>query len=102
MACSRVGSAVKLKSVKLQNEVNDILEATKLNKEYDKSISILAENLAIAMAESKRWFGIEQVSSEALIEAMEILEISELRSSFCTFKLSKGSLEVEYNGGHLH
>ena len=37
-----------------------------------------------------------------LDEAMEILEISELRSSYCTFKRSEKGLKVEYSGERLH
>jgi len=78
------------------------LENVKLREEFGKSLDILAENLAIAMAESKRWQSIEQISSESLDEAMEILEIAEIRSSFCTFKRTNKGLSVEYEGGHLH
>ena len=88
----------KVTPVDLENGISEV----SLREEFGKSIDILAENLAIAMAESKRWQGIEQISSEALDEAMDLLEISELRSSFCTFKKSKDGLLVEYNGEHIH
>ncbi len=86
----------------LQDQTVDDLTAPRLSEEFSNSISILAENLAVAMAEHKRWESIEEVSSEALVEAMKILDVVELRSSFCTFKLNKGDLEVLYEGGHLH
>ena len=88
----------KVTPVDLDNGINEV----SLREEFGKSIDILAENLAIAIAESKRWQGIEQISSEALDEAMELLEISEIRSSFCTFKKSKDGLLIEYNGEHIH
>lgn len=86
----------------LQDQTVDDLTAPRLSEEFSNSISILAENLAVAMAERKRWQGIEEISSEALIEAMKILDVVELRSSYCTFRLTKGELEVSYEGGHLH
>ena len=84
------------------DDLDNGIDEVSLREEFGKSVDILAENLAIAMAESKRWQSIEQISSEALDEAMELLEISELRSSFCTFKRSKDGILVEYNGGHIH
>ena len=73
-------SAVSLKVTKIiPADVEQDLDNVKLREEFGKSIDILAENLAIAIAESKRWQSIEAISSEALDEAMEILEISELR-----------------------
>ena len=88
----------KITPVDVENDLDNV----KLRDEFGKSIDILAENLAIAIAESKRWQSIEEISSEALDEAMEILEIAEIRSTFCTFKRSNKGLKVEYNGGRLH
>tara|TARA_B100000963_G_C22634729_1_gene676949 strand:- start:2594 stop:2872 length:279 start_codon:yes stop_codon:yes gene_type:complete len=83
-------------------DVEQDLDNVSFREEFGKSIDILAENLAIAIAESKRWQSIEAISSEALDEAMEILEIAEIRSSYCTFKRSDRGIEVEYNGEKLH
>lgn len=82
------------------NNVNE--ENPSLREDFEKTITILAENLAIAMAEVKRWESIQLVSSEALAEGMDLLNIKELRSSFCTYRMNNGGLEIEYEGGSIH
>ena len=59
-----------------------------LREDFEKNIATLAENLAIAMAEARRWQSIQTVASESLAEGME-LEIKELRSSMCIFRNHK-------------
>lgn len=73
-----------------------------LREDFEKNIATLAENLAIAMAEQRRWEAIQAVASESLQEGMDLLEIKELRSSLCTFKNHDEGLEVEYHGEPLH
>ena len=73
-----------------------------LREDFEKNISVLAENLAIAMAEQRRWASIQTVASDSLQEGMDLLEIKELRSSMCTFRNHNEGLEVEYHGEALH
>lgn len=73
-----------------------------LREDFEKNIATLAENLAIAMAESRRWQSIQAVASESLAEGMDLLDIKELRSSLCVFRNHKEGLEVEYHGEKLH
>ena len=52
-----------------------------LREDFEKSMAVLCENLAIAMAEERRWSAIKAVASESLSEGMDLLEIKEMQSS---------------------
>jgi len=73
-----------------------------LREDFEKTLTVLAENFAIAMAEAKRWQSIEEVSGEALSEGMHLLDIKELRTSFCIFRRLGENLEVEYERREIH
>ena len=74
----------------------------KLREDFEKSMAVLCENLAIAMAEERRWSAIKAVASESLSEGMDLLEIKEMQSSMCTFVNHDEGLEVIYHGEALH
>tara|TARA_B100000530_G_scaffold321921_1_gene256453 strand:- start:3896 stop:4168 length:273 start_codon:yes stop_codon:yes gene_type:complete len=73
-----------------------------LREDFEKSMAVLCENLAIAMAEERRWSAIKAVASESLSEGMDLLEIKEMQSSMCTFVNHDEGLEVIYHGEALH
>lgn len=90
--------------MKITNIVyNNVTEENpSLREDFEKSMAVLCENLAIAMAEERRWSAIKEVASEALSEGMDLLEIKEMQSSMCTFKNHNDGLEVIYHGESVH
>jgi len=76
-------------------------EAT-LRPAFEDSMTDLAENLAICMAEIRKWEGFKLAAASALSEGMDLLDIAELQTENHVFKISNGELEVDFYKGSVH
>ena len=73
-----------------------------LRKDFEDNLIDLAENLAICMAEVRKWEAFKHAAAQSLAEGMKLLEVSELRTDFNTFKNSDDGVEVTYEKGIVH
>jgi hypothetical protein len=73
-----------------------------LRPDFEDSMIDLAENLAICMAEMRKWEGLKLAAASALSEGMTLLDIAELQTENHVFKISNGELEVDFYKGSVH
>ena len=73
-----------------------------LREDYEENLIDLAENLAICMAEVRKWEAFKHAAAQALSEGMHLLEIAQLNTGDHVFDLSEDGLHVEYSKGVLH
>ena len=84
--------------VKFRNDDED----AKLKPDFEDSMVDLAENLAICMAEMRKWDAFKQAAATALSEGMDLLDLAELHTDNHVFKITNGKLEVDYYKGRVH
>ena len=77
-------------------------EDATLRPDFEDSMVDLAENLAICMAEVRKWEAFKQAAATALSEAMDLLDLAELHTDNHVFKITDGKLEVDYFKGSVH
>tara|TARA_R100001463_G_scaffold21134_1_gene51034 strand:- start:279 stop:548 length:270 start_codon:yes stop_codon:yes gene_type:complete len=77
-------------------------EDAKLKPDFEESMVDLAENLAICMAEMRKWESFKQAAATALSEGMDLLDLAELHTDNHVFKITDGKLEVDYYKGSVH
>tara|TARA_R100001480_G_C4655965_1_gene171508 strand:- start:183 stop:452 length:270 start_codon:yes stop_codon:yes gene_type:complete len=77
-------------------------EDAKLKPDFEDSMVDLAENLAICMAEMRKWESFKQAAATALSEGMDLLDLAELHTDNHVFKITDGKLEVDYYKGSVH
>jgi fibrillarin-like rRNA methylase len=73
-----------------------------LRDDYEDNLIDLAENLAICMAEMRKWEAFKHAAAQALSEGMNLLEIAQLNTGDHVFQLSEDGLHVEYSKGLVH
>jgi fibrillarin-like rRNA methylase len=73
-----------------------------LREDYEDNLIDLAENLAICMAEMRKWEAFKHAAAQALSEGMHLLEIAQLNTGDHVFQLSEDGLHVEYSKGVVH
>jgi len=73
-----------------------------LREDYEENLIDLAENLAICMAEVRKWEAFKHAAAQALSEGMNLLEIAQLNTGDHVFDLTENGLHVEYSKGVLH
>jgi len=73
-----------------------------LREDYEENLVDLAENLAICMAEVRKWEAFKHAAAQALSEGMNLLDIAQINTGDHVFDLSEGGLHVEYSKGVLH
>lgn len=73
-----------------------------LREDYEDNLIDLAENLAICMAEMRKWEAFKHAAAQALSEGMSLLEIAQLNTGDHVFQLSENGLHVEYSKGVVH
>lgn len=73
-----------------------------LREDYEDNLIDLAENLAICMAEMRKWEAFKHAAAQALSEGMNLLEIAQLNTGDHVFQLSENGLHVEYSKGVVH
>lgn len=73
-----------------------------LREDYEDNLIDLAENLAICMAEMRKWEAFKHAAAQALSEGMNLLEIAQLNTGDHVFQLSEDGLHVEYSKGVVH
>lgn len=73
-----------------------------LREDYEENLIDLAENLAICMAEVRKWEAFKHAAAQALSEGMHLLEIAQLNTGDHVFDLSDDGLHVEYSKGMVH
>jgi len=73
-----------------------------LREDYEDNLIDLAENLAICMAEVRKWEAFKHAAAQALSEGMHLLEIAQLNTGDHVFDLSEDGLHVEYSKGVVH
>lgn len=80
----------------------DDSEIETLKDEYEDSLTELAENLAICMAEMRKWEAFKHAAAQSLSEGMRLLEIAKLTTDDHSFTLTQDGLSVEYERGVVH
>ena len=73
-----------------------------LREDFEENLLDLAENLAICMAEVRKWEAFKHAAAQALSEGMNMLEIAQLSTGDHVFTLSDDGLNVEYVKGIVH
>lgn len=73
-----------------------------LRDDFEDNLLDLAENLAICMAEVRKWEAFKHAAAQALSEGMNMLEIAQLSTGDHVFTLSDDGLNVEYVKGIVH
>jgi fibrillarin-like rRNA methylase len=73
-----------------------------LREDYEDNLIDLAENLAICMAEMRKWEAFKHAAAQALSEGMNLLEIAQLNTGDHLFQLTEDGLHVEYSKGVVH
>lgn len=73
-----------------------------LREDYEDNLIDLAENLAICMAEMRKWEAFKHAAAQALSEGMNLLEIAQLTTGDHVFQLTEDGLNVEYSKGVVH
>jgi len=73
-----------------------------LREDYEENLIDLAENLAICMAEVRKWEAFKHAAAQALSEGMNLLEIAQLNTGDHVFDLTENGLHVEYSKGVVH
>lgn len=73
-----------------------------LREDYEDNLIDLAENLAICMAEMRKWEAFKHAAAQALSDGMNLLEIAQLNTGDHVFQLSEDGLHVEYSKGVVH
>ena len=73
-----------------------------LREDYEDNLIDLAENLAICMAEMRKWEAFKHAAAQALSEGMNLLEIAQLTTGDHVFQLTEEGLNVEYSKGVVH
>ncbi len=73
-----------------------------LREDYEDNLIDLAENLAICMAEMRKWEAFKHAAAQALSEGMNLLEIAQLNTGDHVFQLTEDGLNVEYSKGVVH
>ena len=73
-----------------------------LREDYEDNLVDLAENLAICMAEVRKWEAFKHAAAQALSEGMNLLEIAQINTGDHVFDLTENGLHVEYSKGVVH
>jgi len=73
-----------------------------LREDYEENLVDLAENLAICMAEVRKWEAFKHAAAQALSEGMNLLDIAQINTGDHVFDLTENGLHVEYSKGVLH
>jgi len=73
-----------------------------LREDYEENLVDLAENLAICMAEVRKWEAFKHAAAQALSEGMNLLEIAQINTGDHVFDLTENGLNVEYSKGVVH
>lgn len=73
-----------------------------LREDYEDNLIDLAENLAICMAEMRKWEAFKHAAAQALSDGMHFLEIAQLNTGDHVFQLTEDGLHVEYSKGVVH
>lgn len=73
-----------------------------LREDYEENLIDLAENLAICMAEVRKWEAFKHAAAQALSEGMDLLEIAQINTGDHVFDLTENGLHVEYSKGVVH
>ena len=73
-----------------------------LREDFEENLLDLAENLAICMAEVRKWEAFKHAAAQALSEGMNLLEIAQLSTGDHVFTLNDNGLDVEYVKGIVH
>ena len=87
-----------IKDVKFKSDA----ENETLREDYEDNLIDLAENLAICMAEMRKWEAFKHAAAQALSEGMNLLEIAQLTTGDHVFQLTEDGLNVEYSKGVVH
>tara|TARA_R100000426_G_scaffold86851_1_gene69361 strand:- start:48 stop:314 length:267 start_codon:yes stop_codon:yes gene_type:complete len=75
---------------------------TSLRKPYEEGLTDLATNLAICMAEVRKWQAFQHAAEQALQEGMSMLKIAEIRTEDYSFKITNEGVDVSYERGVFH
>ena len=78
------------------------VENETLREDYAENLVDLAENLAICMAEMRKWDAFRHAAATALAEGMGLLEIAQLTCDDHSFTLTEDGVEVMYMKGVVH
>ena len=81
----------------IENAANETLR-----EDYEENLIDLAENLAICMAEVRKWEAFKPAAAQALTEGMTLLEIAKLTADNHTFTRTGDGLQVDYEKGIVH
>ena len=73
-----------------------------LREDYEDNLIDLAENLAICMAEMRKWEACKPAAAQAISEGMNLLGIAQLNTGDHVFQLTEDGLNVEYSKGVVH
>ena len=73
-----------------------------LREDYEENLLDLAENLAICMAEVRKWEAFKHAAAQALSEGMNLLDIAQINTGDHVFDLTENGLHVEYSKGVVH
>ncbi len=75
---------------------------TSLRKPYEEGLTDLATNLAICMAEVRKWQAFQHAAEQALQEGMSMLKIAEIRTEDYSFKITNEGVDVSYEREVVH
>tara|TARA_Y100000114_G_C11682012_1_gene289059 strand:- start:44 stop:310 length:267 start_codon:yes stop_codon:yes gene_type:complete len=75
---------------------------TSLRKPYEEGLTDLATNLAICMAEVRKWQAFQHAAEQALQEGMSMLKIAEIRTEDYSFKITNEGVDVSYEREVFH
>lgn len=78
------------------------VENETLREDYAENLLDLAENLAICMAEVRKWEAFKHAAAQALAEGMRLLEIAEMHTDDHRFTMTDEGIAVEYEKGVMH
>lgn len=84
---------MKIHTLKFQDQT----DSGSLREDYEESITELAENLAICMAEVRKWDAFRKIAVNALGDGMRLLDIKEMKTEDFTFTIDDGGIEVKYD-----
>jgi hypothetical protein len=73
-----------------------------LREDYEENLIGMAENLAICMAELRKWEAFKHVAAQALTEGMTLLGIAKLTADNHTFTLNENGLQVDCEMRSVH
>lgn len=89
---------MKITSLRFKEGADD----DSLQEDFKQDLTVLAENLAICMAEMRKWEAFKNVAAEALLEGMSLLQLEQINADGYFFKMTRNGLTVEFERGVIH